>query len=433
MTNLPIDLFFILNSLTVLIICVSASVFFSYLLKNSNKDQKTSVRYFMLHFVLVSLGLIATFVRTLDFQSFSILTNNILYIIATYAAWHGIAYRNGYQKQMLTNQWMYANVVFIIIVNYFVFHLWHDNTPARIIILHSNIALVTLSHLFISFKNFTTVTKPADVLLRFMIIFLPTVNLSIVSLMLISKFDLYFIVLMGFQLVQGFMMAVSIILILMLDIAERHYHDSIIDNLSGLYNRRFVEEKVSEIVQDLNPNQPSCCALIICDLDDFKKINDNYGHHVGDLIIQKTSDCIRQIFAKDFIYGRYGGEEFVMFSANQTQEEVLQLAEEFRALVAHTIIDCEGVQVQATISVGVTFMNVDNISQQLHRLNNSSSIISNTNNVSNTDINTVSKANTVCSGAIPLGKQLIHHYLKRADKALYQAKETGKNKVCVVS
>lgn len=397
-----------------LIICVSASVFFSYLLKNSNNDQKTSVRYFMLHFVLISLGLIATFVRTIGFESFSILTNNILYIISVYASWHGIAYRNGYQKRILTNQWLYANVVFIIIVNYFVFYLWQDNMPARIIILQINIALITLSHLFISFKHFRTVTKPADILLRFMIIFLPTVNLLIISLMVISKLDLYFIILMGFQLIQGFMIAVSIILILMLDIAEKHYHDSITDNLSGLYNRRFFEEEVSEIVQKLNPKQSNpCCAMIICDLDNFKQINDNYGHHIGDLLIQKTSDCIRKIFTQDFIYGRYGGEEFVIFSANHKQEEVLQLAEAFRNLVAYTSIDCEGVKIQATVSIGITFVYADNINEQIDKINNSS-------------------INCPALNAVPLDKQLVHHYLKQADKALYQAKETGKNKVCVL-
>ncbi|MFT4798552.1 MAG: diguanylate cyclase (GGDEF)-like protein [Candidatus Azotimanducaceae bacterium] len=121
------------------------------------------------------------------------------------------------------------------------------------------------------------------------------------------------------------------------------------DALTNVFNRRSLDEKLSEFVLQVN-RQPADAALVLLDLDNFKKINDEEGHAAGDEVLQRVAKTIQQrIRVTDSLY-RYGGDEFVVFAADTNIEQVVGLAEDLRSRVEATEA-MEGSQV--SISLGV--------------------------------------------------------------------------------
>jgi len=130
-------------------------------------------------------------------------------------------------------------------------------------------------------------------------------------------------------------------------------------------------------------------SILMLDIDHFKKINDNYGHHIGDLVIQSLSDICRNTLREIDIIGRIGGEEFAVVLPQTAAQPAFQVAERLRESIANAVFFPEQDKpIRYTVSIGVTTLN----EQQ--------------NNI-----------------------QLL---LRFADKALYDAKLNGRNKACVI-
>ncbi|WJR69575.1 GGDEF domain-containing protein [Neorhizobium sp. CSC1952] len=125
------------------------------------------------------------------------------------------------------------------------------------------------------------------------------------------------------------MVAVGLTLlsVLVLEIMADERSNSEKDSLSGLANRRGFENGVKAALT-FAPNDRH--ALILCDLDRFKKINDTYGHHGGDLVIQAFGDLLRASAAKSAVVGRVGGEEFAVFMPSTTPEMAALFAQALR-------------------------------------------------------------------------------------------------------
>ncbi|MCX7921576.1 MAG: diguanylate cyclase [Clostridia bacterium] len=117
-----------------------------------------------------------------------------------------------------------------------------------------------------------------------------------------------------------------------------------LDGLTGAYNRRFFNEyyelEVRRVLnhKKYNPNEKSNMnfGIAILDIDNFKKINDTYGHLVGDNILKQVVEKIREVlFTKDIIC-RYGGEEFIVIFTRTAKEGVIQAAEKIRSSIAES-------------------------------------------------------------------------------------------------
>jgi diguanylate cyclase (GGDEF)-like protein len=80
------------------------------------------------------------------------------------------------------------------------------------------------------------------------------------------------------------------------------------DDLSGLYNRRYISQKMDEL--DEEKNKP--CGLIICDLDDLKQVNDRQGHKMGDQLIIEAANILKSVSSDNVIVSRLGGDEFAI-------------------------------------------------------------------------------------------------------------------------
>lgn len=124
------------------------------------------------------------------------------------------------------------------------------------------------------------------------------------------------------------------------------------DGLTGLFNRRYFEEMMQvEATKAQRSGTP--LAIILIDIDHFKRVNDTYGHQAGDLTLQVFADTLRANIRSSDIACRYGGEEFIIALPGLTLEGAYQRAERLRLAFKRTKIQFKERTIQATISSGV--------------------------------------------------------------------------------
>jgi diguanylate cyclase (GGDEF)-like protein len=127
---------------------------------------------------------------------------------------------------------------------------------------------------------------------------------------------------------------------------------SITDSLTGLYNRKHLMESLSgEIGRSSRYERPF--ALLIIDIDHFKKFNDTYGHLAGDEVLRKMGNVFQKSIRSCDYAARYGGEEFIIVMPEIGPDEGVKAAERIRGSVAKEKIDANGQAVTVSISVGV--------------------------------------------------------------------------------
>lgn len=136
--------------------------------------------------------------------------------------------------------------------------------------------------------------------------------------------------------------------------------ESLCDDLTGLYNRKSYDRKIEETLAHLaRYNVPS--SLLVCDIDYFKRVNDNFGHLTGDLTLKEVAEIFKKKLRKNDFIARYGGDEFICILPHTLLEEARKVAEEIRSFIERTSITLEGKEVPVTISIGVsTFRKGDN-------------------------------------------------------------------------
>lgn len=172
---------------------------------------------------------------------------------------------------------------------------------------------------------------------------------------------------------------------------ERHYHETIYslminDGLTGVHNKRFFREALDrELVRSQRHQRP--LSLVMFDIDHFKSINDTHGHLAGDAVLRELCNRIRPAIRKDEVMARYGGEEFAVLLPEATAADARKFAERVRQLVANEPMKVNAISIPVTISIGV--------------------------------------AETM--GDTPITADEL---IEQADKFLYEAKRSGRNRVC---
>jgi diguanylate cyclase (GGDEF)-like protein len=175
-------------------------------------------------------------------------------------------------------------------------------------------------------------------------------------------------------------------------IAQQHANKQLeglsrIDHLTGLYNRGYWEGCLIQEFKRFDRYQLSS-TLVMLDIDHFKNVNDTYGHTVGDDVIRQVSRALRAQLRDLDIAGRYGGEEFAIILTGTNAAGGATFAERLRATVEQMVVYSGGQQIKFTISLGVSEIDT---SITNHRA-----------------------------------------WIERADQALYQSKEGGRNRYTVI-
>jgi diguanylate cyclase (GGDEF)-like protein len=156
------------------------------------------------------------------------------------------------------------------------------------------------------------------------------------------------------------------------------------DAMTGLHNRRFLEEYVETLVATTKRHQTSL-AILLLDLDYFKMVNDTHGHDAGDAVLKAIAELLKQnVRASDLVI-RFGGEEFLILLPDTHGEAAVKVAEKIRSTVEQHKFRIAGGELKKTISVGVALF--------------------------------------------PEDSETFWQTLKYADVALYRAKDEGRNRV----
>ena len=155
---------------------------------------------------------------------------------------------------------------------------------------------------------------------------------------------------------EGLLFTISIAFILLAMAKERAEHRyktaSMLDPLTGIANRRaFLEDGEAQLKRQINDPRPT--AVLLLDLDNFKTINDRYGHAMGDAVLQAFAEIGSRCMHRLDVFGRLGGEEFAALLVNTTRERAMAVAEEIRASFADATREVEGKPVGATVSIGM--------------------------------------------------------------------------------
>ena len=166
---------------------------------------------------------------------------------------------------------------------------------------------------------------------------------------------------------------------------------SLMDSLTGVNNRRFLEQRIEE---ELDRSQRSGMLLscLFLDIDFFKHINDNFGHQVGDHVLAMVALTIKKQLRSNDVLARYGGEEFVALLSETDDIAASMIAERIRSNIAELAIDSNGQPIPVSISIGAATYDPNKV-----------------------DHKTV--------------QEKAESFLQAADAALYQAKREGRNKV----
>lgn len=160
-----------------------------------------------------------------------------------------------------------------------------------------------------------------------------------------------------------------------------------IDGLTGLYNRAFFDARIKEEMERAARYENSL-AIVIFDVDRFKRLNDTYGHSFGDVVLAEIAETARLIARTTDVVARYGGEEFVIIAPEQDLDGARAFAERLREGIAELELVHNGEPVPVSASFGV-------------------------------------------SSTAEIGYDNIKALVDAADRALYIAKEGGRNRVCV--
>lgn len=156
------------------------------------------------------------------------------------------------------------------------------------------------------------------------------------------------------------------------------------DDLTGLANRRYMQDRLKQTIAQSERNNDTFSVAMV-DIDFFKQINDSAGHAVGDVVLKRVSDCLRQGMRDYDLCARWGGEEFLILFPSCQLQQAAQLTERLRMAVAAIATDDLHAGLRLSVSIGYT---------EFHP------------------------------------GESIDNVLKRADDALYRAKSFGRN--CVV-
>ncbi len=126
---------------------------------------------------------------------------------------------------------------------------------------------------------------------------------------------------------------------------------AITDDLTGLYNRRFMFLRIREEM-NRSIRTMSSLAFILLDIDHFKSFNDTHGHQVGDFVLKKVAETVRESCREIDTVSRYGGEEIAVIAPECSVENLLQLSERIRVAIENCKIDINNEKLSVTVSIG---------------------------------------------------------------------------------
>lgn len=362
------------------IACSAIAALFLYMLRSKLIEHKLdTATWFVLLFLAYGLAYTTSSLRFILPMGFAIFVNNLLYQLGGYCMLFAVL--RWYQKPIKSGLYllMMAHSLSFALLLYFLFRLNPEDIGLRILIASLSLSSVYLISAIVAAKNGQR-GRPEQtlfaVVLAVMMVMLYVPFVAYQTLPLLAVFraativvqNLFFFIILG-----------TMLMLFLFEEIEWHRLRSIRDELTGSFNRRYFKEHVQ---RQLNQSEAASIIALV-DIDHFKQINDTYGHDIGDEVITFVVQNLESLNLTDCVVARYGGEEFAIYARENDEARVAKALDTVRDEIAGGFsIDDQPLRV--SVSIGVVMLDT----------------------------------------SYDYGE-----VIRQADKALYQAKQQGRNRV----
>ncbi len=362
------------------IACSAIAALFLYMLRSKLSEHKLDMAtWFVLLFLAYGLAYTTSSLRFILPMGFAIFVNNLLYQLGGYCMlfavlrWYKKPIKSGLYLLMMVHSLSFALLLYVL------FRSNPETIGMRILIASLNLSSVYLVSAFIAAKNGQR-GRPEQTLfavvlaLMMVMLYVPFAAYQTLPLMAVFRAATIVVQNLFFFIILG-----TMLMLFLFEEIEWHRLRSIRDELTGSFNRRYFKEHVQ---RQLNQSEAASIIALV-DIDHFKQINDTYGHDIGDEVITFVVQNLESLNLTDCVVARYGGEEFAIFARENDEARVAKALDTVRDEIAGGFsIDDQPLRV--SVSIGVVMLDT----------------------------------------SYDYGDAI-----RQADKALYQAKQQGRNRV----
>lgn len=343
----------------IILLCLIASGFYFLSPLKKVKHNIRSERYLSL-FYLISAASFTAFIFSLyQTNAFSTFMNDFLYILAVvYLKSAFISRHSDKSANILLDKISLSLLVLTIGVNQYLFHFIDSSQLARVFILNISIILITLSiikHVPLDKNRPSFGEKLATLALKLSILL---ISMLFVTLSFTSDPFNFLSALTVVVAVNTLLLFGSTLTMFLSEISDMYHKESSVDFLTGLLNRRQFYDS-SETIINLAKRQNFEISLMMCDLDNFKFINDTFGHDVGDQVIKDCASIIKDATRDTDITARFGGEEFCLVLPYTDIKGAGELAERIRSRISESLLKTHICDVRYTASFGLSTLNLE--------------------------------------------------------------------------
>lgn len=362
------------------IACSAIAALFLYMLRSKLIEHKLdTATWFVLLFLAYGLAYTTSSLRFILPMGFAIFVNNLLYQLGGYCMLFAVL--RWYQKPIKSGLYllMMAHSLLFALLLYLLFRLNPEDIGLRILIASLSLSSVYLISAIVAAKNGQR-GRPEQTLfavvlaVMMVMLYVPFVAYQTLPLLAVFRASTIVVQNLFFFIILG-----TMLMLFLFEEIEWHRLRSIQDELTGAFNRRHFKEQVQKKLKQ--SKQKSMVALV--DIDHFKQINDSYGHDIGDSVITYVVRHLESLALTECLVARYGGEEFAIFASENDFERVSQALDSVRDAIS-VGFHVEQQPLKVSVSIGVVIF------------------------------------------------ESSHEYgevLRQADKALYQAKQQGRNRI----
>lgn len=341
------------------------------LITHSLLTRKKSIKYSVFAFILVTLFIFFTNIYAKEYIQDRMIIEYALYFNSfLYLLYIHIVFEESITKKIFAtfSIWMFSTICLVISISAVeLFLVSHDVPYLNLIYLVRiciQILLLLAIYFFISKHYKMVLNRVSNETIRFMslypiLAFILLINNYTISFELLKIFTstsnmflLLVFIILGYVLVFAGISSAAKIISLQYNLEKMEWASKT-DSLTGLYNRRYIIERIDNESISYKRSKKKF-SLIIADIDFFKRINDTFGHDCGDRVLKVVSKSLKDAVREQDFVSRWGGEEFLILLPETEIEGAFILADRIRKIIEEQIFEYNGVQVPITMTFGVT-------------------------------------------------------------------------------
>lgn len=319
-------------------------------------NKKVAARCFLLFFLSIGTAHLLLLMRNWVDPIYSIALSNAIYLLIFYFLSLGV---QAWYKHAITRQkilFIFAHMCLFSLSQVMLFVYNQDSLLFRVILAYINNVTILVYTLSIGLKSYSKNNTGENIIIFTLLAMIVIIALPLITMITLSQNYPYMFLttVMMSQNMVLFIALDALLSLFMFDQVRMHYQRSIHDELTGIHNRRYFYEQIKQLM--LSRHAHGYIALI--DIDLFKLMNDKFGHDIGDDAIQKLAETITESLHSDMLFGRYGGEEFILYIPIRINPTTY--LEALRAKVAQIMIQADNEEMKLTISIGYSILTANN-------------------------------------------------------------------------